>query len=90
MPGKASSVGGGSRNSLRTYLIVRYADHSIYPIAYWDWNANFYATTNVAGKGVSVLSAASKVSVEDWSSPRKVDTKLRVFRFVRPFKDLGS
>jgi hypothetical protein len=48
----------------REYLVVRYADKSIYPIAYWDWNVNFYATTNVAGKGVSVIAAASKVSTE--------------------------
>ena len=50
--------------SLRSYLIVRYADNTIYPIAYWDWNANFFATTNVVDKGVSVIDAASKVSVE--------------------------
>jgi hypothetical protein len=52
---------------IREYLVVRYADKSIYPIAYWDWNVNFYATTNVPGSGVSVINAASKVSAEgDW------------------------
>ncbi|MBX9625692.1 MAG: hypothetical protein K2X82_17960 [Gemmataceae bacterium] len=49
---------------LRLYVVVQYADQSLYPIAYWDWNVNFFATTNVAGKGVSVIAAASKVGVE--------------------------
>lgn len=49
------------------YLVVQYADKSIYPIASWDWNTNFFATKNVVDKGVSVIDPASKVSVEgDW------------------------
>lgn len=46
----------------RLYLVVQYADKSIYPIAYWDWGANFYATTNVPNSGVAVIDPASKVS----------------------------
>ncbi|HEY8505896.1 MAG TPA: hypothetical protein VIL46_15030, partial [Gemmataceae bacterium] len=49
---------------LRLYLVVRYADGSIYPIAYWDWNVNFYATKNKTDLGVSYIEPASKVSVE--------------------------
>jgi hypothetical protein len=50
--------------SFRTYIIVRYTDNSIYPIAYWDWDVNFFATINVPGSGVTVINAASKVSAE--------------------------
>jgi hypothetical protein len=58
---------------IREYLVAVYDDDSIYPIAYWDWNVNFYATTNVAGSGVSVINAASKVSTEGGWVPSNAD-----------------
>ena len=48
----------------RTYIVVQYADKSLYPIAYWDWNVNFFATTNAPQQGVTVIAVASKVSTE--------------------------
>jgi hypothetical protein len=48
--------------SYRTYLVIKYPDSSIYPIASWDWDVNFHATTNVPGSGVSVIAPGSKVS----------------------------
>ena len=42
--------------------VIFYADKSIYPIAYSEWYANFYATTNVPGSGVTVIDLVSTVS----------------------------
>jgi hypothetical protein len=51
--------------SFRTYLVVLYPDETIYPIAYWDWEANCYATMNAPGLGVTWMEAASKVTAAD-------------------------
>jgi hypothetical protein len=48
----------------RIYLVVRYTDGSIYPIAYWDWNVNFFATTNIPNSGVGAIDPASKVATD--------------------------
>ena len=48
--------------SFKLFMTVQYSDMSIYPIAYWEWYANFYATTNVLGSGVTVIDPASKVA----------------------------
>ncbi len=54
--------------SYSTYLVVKYADNSIYPIACLDWSVNFYATTWVQNQGVTVINPASGVSIGNSSS----------------------
>lgn len=69
-PGSSSPTNADKLDKLdvkylfRTHIVARYLDNSLYPIAYWDWNVNFYATTNVLDRGVTVIAAASKVSLE--------------------------
>jgi hypothetical protein len=54
------------KDLLRIYLVVRYSrDQSIYPIAFWNWGVNFYATNRVANKGLTVINDASKVTADD-------------------------
>lgn len=55
--------------SFKVYVVAEYDDKSIYTIAAYDWRANFYATTRVAGRGVTVIQADSMVTGD--SGPRR-------------------
>jgi hypothetical protein len=52
----------------RAYLVVSYGDGSIYTVAYINWSANFYATTNAGpgGVGVTVIQTSSVVIPNDY------------------------
>ncbi|HEY2785950.1 MAG TPA: VCBS repeat-containing protein [Fimbriiglobus sp.] len=54
------------RMEYRTYLVVQYGgdDGSLYTFGYVDWSVVFFAKTNVANKGVTVIDAKSKVAVD--------------------------
>ena len=57
-----------TKTIFRTHLIVKYDDGSIYSIAYWNWNANFYATSDGPGTGLKNIMPASGVFADpDWT-----------------------
>jgi hypothetical protein len=55
------------KKNLRLYIVVQYADGSLYAVANWDWYANFYATMNQQFRGVTMIQPASKVDkIGNW------------------------
>ena len=61
---------------MRMYLVIRYGDGTLYTIAYWNWDANFYGKTWVAGTGMTVIDPASKVSADvEWTRSNNDPTK---------------
>ena len=54
--------------TFRMYLRIQYEDGTLYAIANWNWNVNFYGKGWVEGTGMTVIDPSSKVLADaDWT-----------------------